>query len=501
MQSLSRHDVRRIRKTLIGLLFINVLLLFGCTDSEMNPVKEPEIEVNWRETHSISELKNEYASGNVIEDTVIFSGKVSSNNASGNFSNVIYLQSSEAIAIPMAIEDLSAGYEFGKEFLVLATGLKYDQASNTLQSLDGDLLTEEEVQKHFHVIDSNRTVSFKVVTDLADIEPVDDSKLVKVYGIQFEETLAGTSFSDVASEGSLKLFDKNQNEISLKIATEASFSDFSLPYQSGSIEGILKLKGDKKVIIPRNIEDLDFSKERHSLFTKAVFTSGGNSLPYQIMFPANYNAEEEYPLVIFLHGAGERGTDNERQMAYGSETFSSQYSRQNHPAVVVFPQCPNTHMWSRRTKETIDDELIFEFPVEAKANMPMQLVIDLTKELIATESIDESRVYVMGLSMGGIGTIEYLYYASDIPAAAISIAGGHDATLVASYGEKVSIRLYHGENDGVVPPKYSQDLFTALDALSGADVEFFLDESKGHEWNYVLEDEEDLLPWLWSKRK
>ncbi len=503
MQSLSNRKVQDYLKGLVIPYVAITLLVFGCTDStddaDINPINEPE--VNWRETHTISELKDSYAAGNVIEDTVIFTGKVSSSNTSGNFSKIVYLQSSEAIAIPLAVENLSDDYELGKEFLVLASGLKYDLATNTLVTDDGELLSSEEAGEHFYVIDSNRTVNFKVVTDLMDIEASDDSRLVKIYGIQFEESLTDENYNEVASSGRLNLKDKNGNEITLQIVPEATLSDLSIPYESGSIEGIVKLEGEKKVIIPRTPEDLDFTRERHSMYAKAVFSANGNSLPYQIMFPRNYNAQEEYPLVIFLHGAGERGTDNERQMAYGSQTFSSQYSRENHPAIVVFPQCPNTDMWSRRTKETIDGELIFEFPVETSANTPMQLVIDLTNELVATEAVDESRIYVMGLSMGGIGTLEYLYYASDIPAAAISIAGGHDADLVQTYGEKVSIRLYHGGNDGVVPPRYSENLFTALDALSGADVEFYLDENKGHEWNYVLNEAENLLPWLWSKTK
>ncbi len=253
--------------------------------------------------------------------------------------------------------------------------------------------------------------------------------------------------------------------------------------------------------MPDEADQLSFDRSRHSLFTKEVFELSGGSIPYQVMLPKDYDAGTAYPLVVFLHGAGERGTNNTSQMANGTQTFVSQAARENYPAIVIFPQCPPEFMWSRRTKETIDGELIFTFPVKAVPNEPMNLVIELTKSFITSGQADANRIYVMGLSMGGIGTLEYLYYASDIPAAAISIAGGHDSSLVETYGNEVAIRLYHGSNDGVVPPKYSRDLIEALDALPNEEAEYFEAEGKGHEWNYILNESDSVLSWFWSHSK
>ncbi len=231
-------------------------------------------------------------------------------------------------------------------------------------------------------------------------------------------------------------------------------------------------------------------------FKKRTFQLDANSLPYQILYPRGYsNSTESYPLVVFLHGAGERGSDNERQMIFGSETFLE--SNAEHPAIVIFPQCPSDVMWSRRLKYVNTDGILtFEFPVESEPNYAMEMVIALVRELIATESVDPNRIYVTGLSMGGIGTFEFCYYAPDLPAVGVSLAGGHDSTLVHSYAEDIAFRLYHGSADNVVPARYSRQMHNGLNEL-GHQVEYFEAPGRGHEWNYVFNDP-DYMEWMFS---
>jgi len=69
------------------------------------------------------------------------------------------------------------------------------------------------------------------------------------------------------------------------------------------------------------------------------------TLPYRILYPANYDKTKKYPLLLLLHGAGERGKDNEKQLAWGSKLFITEENRKNFPAIVVFPQCPEESFW------------------------------------------------------------------------------------------------------------------------------------------------------------
>ena len=83
-----------------------------------------------------------------------------------------------------------------------------------------------------------------------------------------------------------------------------------------------------------------------SLFKKEIHISGSDSLPYRILLPLNYDASKKYPLILVLHGAGERGNDNEAQLVHGSYLFLKDSARQQFPAIVVFPQCAANSFWS-----------------------------------------------------------------------------------------------------------------------------------------------------------
>jgi predicted peptidase len=82
-----------------------------------------------------------------------------------------------------------------------------------------------------------------------------------------------------------------------------------------------------------------------SLYKKELFIVNSDTLPYRILLPLNYDATKKYPLICVLHGAGERGNDNEAQLVHGAGLFLKDSIRQNYPAIVVFPQCPSKSFW------------------------------------------------------------------------------------------------------------------------------------------------------------
>ncbi|MDG2147843.1 MAG: phospholipase, partial [Flavobacteriaceae bacterium] len=81
-------------------------------------------------------------------------------------------------------------------------------------------------------------------------------------------------------------------------------------------------------------------------YEAASYENEGESLPYRFLLPENYSPEKKYPLLIFLHGAGERGADNELQLFHGSNIFLDKKFREKYPAIVVFPQCPLEGYWA-----------------------------------------------------------------------------------------------------------------------------------------------------------
>ena len=80
-----------------------------------------------------------------------------------------------------------------------------------------------------------------------------------------------------------------------------------------------------------------------SLYQKKWMVQNGDTLPYRILLPEGYDSTQKYPVIFFLHGAGERGRDNEKQLVHGGKLFLKEEVRKNYKAIVVFPQCPTNN--------------------------------------------------------------------------------------------------------------------------------------------------------------
>ena len=93
--------------------------------------------------------------------------------------------------------------------------------------------------------------------------------------------------------------------------------------------------------------------QNKDLFEKQLFIVGEDTLPCRILTPLNFQSGKKYPLVIFLHGAGERGSDNSAQLQWGADLFLDSLNRAKYPAIVVFPQCPATVSYTHLTLPTI----------------------------------------------------------------------------------------------------------------------------------------------------
>lgn len=237
-----------------------------------------------------------------------------------------------------------------------------------------------------------------------------------------------------------------------------------------------------------------------SPYSEAVFTEGEARLPYRKLLPQNFDPQASYPLVLFLHGAGERGSDNSKQLTHGSDLFTNPLTRDAFPAVVLMPQCPVGDYWAQVAVDRSSYPIGLDFQYEKGPTQALQMVMQLLQKYLDEPYTDPRRVYVMGLSMGGMGTFEILSRMPDTFAAAIPICGGGDPTSVSPYASETPLWVFHGAVDQVVAPEQSLQMYQAL-FEAGARPGFTIYPQVNHNsWDYAFAEPE-LLPWLFSHRK
>lgn len=234
-------------------------------------------------------------------------------------------------------------------------------------------------------------------------------------------------------------------------------------------------------------------------FKKEQYILANDTLHYRILFPKDFDSNKKYPLVLFLHGSGERGNDNEMQLTHGAELFLNNEIRKTHPAFVVFPQCKTGQSWNNANVSSAYGQTIFSFPSEIEPNSQLDLVEGLLTTLRDKFKIDEKRTYIGGLSMGGMGTFEMLHRNPNTFAAAFPICGGANPRIAPKI-KQTPIWIFHGESDDIVPSVYSTRMEKALQ-YAGADVKISLYTNVKHDsWTNAFAEPE-LLPWLFSKSK
>ena len=226
-------------------------------------------------------------------------------------------------------------------------------------------------------------------------------------------------------------------------------------------------------------------------------TANGNTLPYRLLFPKNYDKSKKYPLILFLHGAGERGTDNEKQLVHGSKMFLEAQNRERFPAIVVMPQCPEDSYWASVKVDRDKQPMTFAFDYTRPSNWPLVAAYDVVKQLVREESVDKHRLYIMGLSMGGMGTFEQVFNHSKTYAAAVPICGGADVAAYDKRVRKTPYWVFHGAADSVVPVENSRRMVERLKALK-VPVQYTEYPGVNHNsWDNAFAEPE-LLPWLFS---
>ena len=232
-----------------------------------------------------------------------------------------------------------------------------------------------------------------------------------------------------------------------------------------------------------------FSQPSRFSFQKYISASG-DTLNYRQLMP-DADPMRKYPLVIFLHGSGERGHENDAQLKWGVMNFATDQNMKMHPSIVIAPQCPKEMRWGNFSGEDLS---LLPSPTK-----PMKLLIELIHQAIQKLPVDTSRIYITGLSMGGYGTYDAILRQPDLFAAAVPVCGGGDVSKAASIAH-IPMWIFHGAEDGTVNPAFSRDMVDAL-AKAGAHPGFTQYPEVGHfSWIAAYSDPM-MMEWLFRQHK
>lgn len=215
--------------------------------------------------------------------------------------------------------------------------------------------------------------------------------------------------------------------------------------------------------------------QQEKILTKNIVSQ--TDMKYLLYLPQNYNKNgQAWPLVIYLHGAGERGDNLEKVKGNGWPLLVEQSRKFGF--IIAAPQCPLNEWWTLYTKE-------------------LKTLLDYIK---AEYNVDSSRVYLTGLSMGGFGTWLLAARYPDDFAAIVPICGGGDSQWMGKDLKTVPIWAFHGAKDDVVPLKRSQEMVDAVNAAGGNAKLTIYPEAKHDSWTETYKNEE-LYKWLLSHKR
>lgn len=234
-------------------------------------------------------------------------------------------------------------------------------------------------------------------------------------------------------------------------------------------------------------------------FEHKQFISEKDTLNYRILYPEDFSEAEKYPVMLFLHGAGERGDDNESQLVHGGDLFLKEENRKKYPAIVIFPQSPKDDYWAKVEVKRDTVPFQFDFKNREKPTKALELVMKLMDSIISRDFVNKDRIYVGGLSMGGMGTYELLFKKPEMFAAAFAICGGANPEIAEEYRKGLPIWIFHGEKDDVVLPRFSKAMARSINHYGGNAKLSLYPEDNHNSWDSAL-SEPYLLPWLFSQR-
>jgi predicted peptidase len=236
-------------------------------------------------------------------------------------------------------------------------------------------------------------------------------------------------------------------------------------------------------------------------FQKKIFLNDNDTLNYNLLIPdkpfpqslinIGSDIQQLYPLIIFLHGAGERGNDNEIQIAHVKGIFLDSLNRKKFPAFVIAPQCPTGKRWVESSWK------VSKHIMPEKPSISIALTMQLIDSMINNFPIDKKRIYITGLSMGGFGTWDLICRYPNKFAAAIPICGGGDITMAKKIKNK-PIWAFHGSEDKVVKVILTREMINSI-KQEGGTPKYTEYKGVGHDSWVKAYREKELLEWLFKQ--
>ena len=225
------------------------------------------------------------------------------------------------------------------------------------------------------------------------------------------------------------------------------------------------------------------------------YCESDNGMPYRYYAPENYSEEYAYPVVVFLHGAGERGTDNQATLIHVLQDWFNDTESPIYQSIVIVPQCPEGEQWVNTPwgDGSYDSDAVGESDA-------IKEVLAILKDVCEQDSVNLNRIYIAGISMGGYGTWNLLMNHSDIFAAGMPICGAADLSK-AEVLKDMPIVAFHGDRDSVVPTSGSRDMYQAILEAGGDKIQYIEVPNTDHNsWSYAA-SRGDILRWMFEQRK
>ena len=254
----------------------------------------------------------------------------------------------------------------------------------------------------------------------------------------------------------------------------------------------------------RSVSDGALSLKTAKKFSFESITADGftQTLNYRLYLPDGYDENKVYPVVIFLHGYGERddgSNTNVAQLNIGmmSQFFNKGFAK-DFPCILLAPQCPKNSQWAvqgyKGSYTIYDKENTDTF---TQAIRLCKLALDKTAEQYR---VDPDRVYVTGLSMGGYGTWNIITHYPDYFAAAAPICGGGDPKRAESLVD-IPVWCFHGDKDPTVPVSGSRDMYHAITEAGGEKINYTEWAGGDHYVWSATYARRDLWEWMFSQKK
>lgn len=223
------------------------------------------------------------------------------------------------------------------------------------------------------------------------------------------------------------------------------------------------------------------------------------TLPWRLLRPQSASAASPKPLVVFLHGAGERGRDNLATMAhFPSRWVSEPHLGARHDAFVLVAQCPAGDTWSPVTRTASGR---WAADPDAPPTPAMRVIEQAIRRLAADPSVDRTRIYLTGLSMGGFGSWDLARRHPDWFAAVLPVCGGCDPRFGADIAaSRVPIWAVHGGADQVVPPEQSSTIVESI-RRAGGTVGYTELPGVGHDSWVAAYGPNGCIEWMFAQRR